>query len=394
MQLFNQPHDKPVFMLLLMPVVLLILMLGACQAQTQNQTGNQTGDQKTGESVGFKTVQLVDGLKHPWSLAFLSPGEVLVTERRGKLFKINLDSASRTEITGLPEIRAKGQGGLLDVVLHPDYEKNGWIYFSFAAPGEGGISTEVARAKLKDSRLVDWQTLFRLLPKTNSGYHFGSRLVFDRQGFLFITLGDRGQRHRSQQLDDHAGSVIRLHDDGRIPVDNPFINTPNARPEIFSYGHRNPQGAALHPVTGRLWIHEHGPQGGDELNLVGSGKNYGWPVISYGEEYGTDTPVGEGTAKPGMEQPLYYWVPSIAPSGMTFYQGDRFPQWQDNLFIGSLKFRLLVRLELDGDRVVSEERLLRDELGRIRDVRTGPDGLLYLLTDAGDGGLYRLEPAN
>lgn len=374
MQRLFKPHHKSVFFI----SFLLILLLSACQAQT----------------LEFKTVQLADDLQHPWSLAFLSPQQVLVTERNGKLLKINLVNGARTEVSGLPEIRAKGQGGLLDVVLHPDYAKNGWIYFSYAGPGDAGISTEVGRAKLQGNQLTEWQTLFRLLPKTNRGQHFGSRLVFDRQGYLFITTGDRGQRHRSQKLDDHAGSVIRLHDDGRIPADNPFVNDATAYPEIFSYGHRNPQGAALHPVSGKLWIHEHGPQGGDELNIIDKGKNYGWPVISYGEEYGTDIPVGEGTAKPGMEQPLYYWVPSIAPSGMMFYQGERFPQWQGNLFIGSLKFRLLVRLELDGEKVVSEERLLRDELGRIRDVRMGPDGFIYLLTDAASGGLYRLEPGN
>ena len=378
MQRLFKPHHKSVFFI----SFLLILLLSACQAQT----------------LEFKTVQLADDLQHPWSLAFLSPQQVLVTERNGKLLKINLVNGARTEVSGLPEIRAKGQGGLLDVVLHPDYAKNGWIYFSYAGPGpgpgDGGISTEVGRAKLQGNQLTEWQTLFRLLPKTNRGHHFGSRLVFDRQGYLFITTGDRGQRHRSQKLDDHAGSVIRLHYDGRIPANNPFVNDATAYPEIFSYGHRNPQGAALHPVSGKLWIHEHGPQGGDELNIIDKGKNYGWPVISYGEEYGSDIPVGEGTAKPGMEQPLYYWVPSIAPSGMMFYQGERFPQWQGNLFIGSLKFRLLVRLELDGEKVVSEERLLRDELGRIRDVRMGPDGFIYLLTDAASGGLYRLEPGN
>ena len=390
MQLMNQPHDKSVFVV----AFLLILLLSSCQAQTQDQSLDQSQGQSQDQAKPFKTVQLVGDLHHPWSLAFLSPNEVLVTERRGKLLKINLISGAKSEVSGLPEIRAQGQGGLLDVVLHPDHANNGWIYFSYAAPGEGGISTEVGRARLQGTQLVDWRTLFRLLPKSNTGHHFGSRLVFDKQGYLFITVGDRGQRHRAQKLDDHAGSVIRLHDDGRIPADNPFVSDATARPEIFSYGHRNPQGATLHPLTGKLWIHEHGPQGGDELNIIDKGKNYGWPVISYGEEYGTDIPVGEGTAKPGMEQPIYYWVPSIAPSGMAFYQGERFPQWRDNLFIGSLKFRLLVRLELDGEKVLSEERLLRDELGRIRDVRAGPDGLIYLLTDAANGGLYRLEPVD
>jgi glucose/arabinose dehydrogenase len=241
-------------------------------------------------------------------------------------------------------------------------------------------------------KLVQLERLFRLEPKTNAGRHFGSRLVFDKAGYLYITLGDRGDRPRAQRLNDHAGSVIRLHDDGSIPADNPFKKQRRAQPEIFSYGHRNPQGMALHPQTGAVWIHEHGPQGGDEINILRPGANYGWPVITYGVNYGSGTPIGEGTEKKGMVQPLYYWVPSIAPSGMAFYTGDRYPGWEDNLFVGSLKFRLLVRLELKGDRVVKEQRLLEDRLGRIRDVRVGPDDYLYLLTDEDNGKLVRLLP--
>lgn len=340
----------------------------------------------------FQVVALTDGLEHPWGMAFLPDGDVLVTERPGRLRIVRNGRLLPEPVSGLPMIEAYGQGGLLDVVLHPDYEKNGWIYLSYAGSDDNGMGTEVGRARLKGNSLVDWQTLFRLLPKSGTGYHFGSRLVFDREGYLYITVGDRGVRNRAQNLDDHAGSVIRLHDDGRVPADNPFINRPGARPEIYSYGHRNPQGAALHPVTGKLWIHEHGPQGGDEINVIQAGANYGWPVISYGEEYGTDTPVGEGTHKAGMQQPIDYWVPSIAPSGMTFYHAERFPQWKGNLFVGSLKFRLLVRLQLDGENVLQEERLLQNELGRIRDVRTGPDGYIYLLTDESNGKLVRLEP--
>jgi glucose/arabinose dehydrogenase len=236
--------------------------------------------------------------------------------------------------------------------------------------------------------------LFRQTPKTGGGRHFGSRLVFDREGYLYVTLGDRGDRPRAQRLNDHAGSLIRLHDDGRVPADNPFADRKGARPEIFNYGHRNMQGAALHPDTGLLWTHEHGPQGGDEVNVERPGVNYGWPVITYGVNYGIGTPIGEGTAKPGMEQPIHYWVPSIAPSGMAFYTGDRFPGWRGDLFVGALKDRTLVRLELEGERVVGEERMLRGELGRIRDVRTGPDGYLYLLTDENPGTLARLVPAD
>jgi glucose/arabinose dehydrogenase len=341
----------------------------------------------------FNVVTVTDGLKHPWGMAFLPDGGILVTERPGRLRLIKEGKLDPAPIGGLPEIAARGQGGLLDVVLHPQYESNGWIYLSYVSRGKGGFGTEVMRAKLKDHRLVDRELLFRLLPKSKTGRHFGSRLVFDRAGYLFITLGDRGERERAQKLGDHAGSVIRLHDDGRIPEDNPFRSIPGAQPEIFSYGHRNIQGAALHPETGVLWTHEHGPQGGDELNIVSAGANYGWPVITYGKEYVTGWDIGEGTHKEGMVQPIHVWTPSIAPSGMAFYTGDRFPGWRGSLFVGALKFQLLVRLELDGERVVKEERYLQGELGRIRDVRSGPDGYLYLLTDARDGKLIRLEPA-
>ncbi|MET0087626.1 MAG: PQQ-dependent sugar dehydrogenase [Sedimenticola sp.] len=345
------------------------------------------------QAAEFRVVPLVKGLEHPWGMAFLPDGRILVTERPGQLRLIDNNRLLPEPVGGLPEIAARGQGGLLDVALHPDYEDNGWIYLAYSAPGDGGIGTEVGRGRLQGNRLVEWQRLFRLLPKSGTGYHFGSRLVFDRAGYLYITLGDRGERKRAQQLDDHAGSVIRLHDDGRVPVDNPFVKRNDARPEIYSYGHRNAQGAILHPQSGRLWIHEHGPQGGDEINVVAPATNYGWPVISYGAEYGIGIPVGEGTHKPGMAQPIYYWDPSIAPSGMMFYTGDRFPQWKDNLFVGSLKFQLLVRLEVEGEKVLTEERLLKGELGRIRDVRNGPDGYIYLLTDSPNGQLVRLEPA-
>jgi glucose/arabinose dehydrogenase len=346
-----------------------------------------------GPSPSFSFEIVTEGLEHPWGLAFLPDGRKLVTERPGRLRLISAEGRLHPDpVGGLPAIREHGQGGLLDVVLHPDFENNRWVYFSFAEADGRDVGTAVARGQLRGHRLEQVEVIFRLLPKSRSEEHFGSRLLFDNNGYLFITLGDRGDRPRAQDLNDHAGSLIRLHDDGRIPADNPFANSAGKKPEIFSYGHRNMQGAALHPVTGRVWIHEHGPQGGDELNIPQAGVNYGWPVITYGVNYFTGTRIGEGTHKEGMAQPVHFWVPSIAPSGMTFYTGDRFPQWQGNLFIGSLKFRLLVRLELDGERVVREERLLEDELGRIRDVRQGPDGLLYLLTDDSDGLLVRLLP--
>jgi glucose/arabinose dehydrogenase len=344
------------------------------------------------DEQSLQTQVIVEGLEHPWGMAFLPDGRILVTERPGRLRVVEDGRILPEPVKGLPRIAARGQGGLMDVLLHPDYEHNGWIYMSYAAAGSGGVGTEVARARLQGMKLVQLERLFRLEPKTNAGRHFGSRLVFDKAGYLYITLGDRGDRPRAQRLNDHAGSVIRLHDDGSIPADNPFKKQRRAQPEIFSYGHRNPQGMALHPQTGAVWIHEHGPQGGDEINILRPGANYGWPVITYGVNYGSGTPIGEGTEKKGMVQPLYYWVPSIAPSGMAFYTGDRYPGWEDNLFVGSLKFRLLVRLELKGDRVVKEQRLLEDRLGRIRDVRVGPDDYLYLLTDEDNGKLVRLLP--
>lgn len=342
----------------------------------------------------LRIAEIATGLEHPWGLAFLPDGRMLVTERPGRLRVIKDGRLAAEPVAGLPPIEARGQGGLLDVALHPDFAENRLIYFSYAGSGEGGVSTEVARGKLADDRLEDVQVIFRQQPKSKTGRHFGSRLVFDRKGYLYITLGDRGDRQRAQRPDDHAGSVIRLHDDGRIPADNPFIGKQGWQPEKFTLGNRNIQGAALHPRTGELWAHEHGPQGGDEINVIRAGVNYGWPVITYGVNYVIGTAIGEGTHKPGMAQPLYYWVPSIAPSGMTFYTGDRFPRWRGDLFVGSLKDRMLVRLSLDGEQVVGEERFLHDALGRIRDVRQGPDGLLYLLTDENDGALVRLEPVN
>jgi len=365
-------------------LLFLLLYVGAAGAQTLKPT--VVGDEN------FRIVEIAEGLQHPWGHAFLPDGRILVTERPGRLRIIENGRLNPRPVSGLPEIAASGQGGLLDVAIHPDYRENGWIYFSFVGPGKGGMGTEVARARLDGNRLRDLQLLFRMEPKSRTSRHFGSRLVFDRDGYLYISLGDRGDRPRSQRLGDHAGSVIRLHDDGRIPEDNPFLSRKGVRPEIYSYGHRNIQGMALHPETGEVWTHEHGPQGGDEINIVRPGANYGWPVITYGVNYGIGTRIGEGTQKPGMEQPLYYWVPSIAPSGMAFYTGDKFPQWRGSLFVGSLKFELLARLTLKGSEVVGEERLLKNSLGRIRDVSEGPDGYLYLLIDAWDGIMVRLEP--
>jgi glucose/arabinose dehydrogenase len=341
----------------------------------------------------FRVVRIVAELEHPWGLAFLPDGRMLVTERSGQLRVVREGKLQPQPVAGLPPISAYGQGGLLDVALHPRFSENNLVYLSYVAQGSvSGAGTEVARGKLSGIRLEDLQVIFRQQPKSGGGRHFGSRLVFDREGFLYITLGDRGDQGRAQKPDDHAGSVIRLHDDGRVPQDNPFVGKPGWKPEKYTLGNRNVQGAALHPQTGKLWTHEHGPQGGDEINVVRAGANYGWPVITYGVNYGIGTRIGEGTHKAGMEQPLHYWVPSIAPSGMAFYTGDKFPRWRGDLFVGALRDELLVRLKLDGEKIVQEERLLKGALGRIRDVRSGPDGFLYILTDESRGVLARLEP--
>jgi aldose sugar dehydrogenase len=359
-------------------VLLLVAAVGSADQRFQSELHD------------FRVATVVEGLNHPWAMAFLPNGDILVTERAGRLRIIRDGRLLADPVAGLPDITAQGQGGLLDITLHPAFQDNRLLYLSYAASGSGGYGTEVARGRYRDGVLEDVEVIFRALPREGGGRHFGSRLVFDNEGYLYVTLGDRGQQATGQDLTTHTGSIIRIRDDGSVPDDNPF--TDGERPEIFSYGHRNVQGAALHPDTGVLWTHEHGPQGGDELNIVRRGANYGWPVITYGVNYGSGTKIGEGTEKPGMEQPLWYWVPSIAPSGMTFYTGDRFPAWRNSVFVGALKFELLARLELDGDKVVNEERMLEGAYGRIRAVAQGPDGNLYLLTDEGNGSLLRIEP--
>lgn len=348
----------------------------------------------------LKPVVLVRGLSHPWGLAFLpgfeQDGRMLVTERDGRLRIVSARGESGPPIAGLPPVEARGQGGLLDVVLDPRFAQNRWVYWSYSEPGAGGNSTAVARGRLDatglQGRLSEVQVIFRQAPKFASNAHFGSRLVFARDGRLFVTLGDRfTRRDDAQTLDNHHGKVVRIEADGKVPADNPFAGRAGARPEIWSLGHRNVQGAALHPQTGELWTHEHGPQGGDELNLTEAGRNYGWPVITYGGEYGSGAKIGEGTAKAGMEQPVVHWVPSIATSGMAFLTSDRYPGWKGDLFVGALRSQVLVRLRLDGRKVVQQERLLQDLNQRIRDVRQGPDGWLYLLTDSSDGQVIRLQ---
>ncbi len=341
----------------------------------------------------FQVVTLTDGLEHPWGLAFLPDGRMLVTERPGRLRIVAKDGTISAPLGGVPAVAAQGQGGLLDVALAPDFAQSRTIYLSYAEPGDGGTAgTTVARARLGESGLENVQVVWRQEPKVSGGAHFGSRLVWARDGNLFITTGDRQNRPFVQDLSKLQGKVIRVRPDGRVPPDNPFVNRQGARPEIWSYGHRNAQGAALHPETGQLWTVEHGARGGDELNAPKAGRNYGWPVITYGRDY-SGASIGEGQRKEGMEQPVHYWDPSIAPSGLMFYTGDAFPNWKGNAFVGALGYRLLVRLELDGERVRVEERLLEDVSRRIRAVVQGPDGFIYLLTDESDGRILRIEPA-
>jgi glucose/arabinose dehydrogenase len=350
----------------------------------------------------YRVVTVAEGLVHPWSIAFLPGGDMLVTERPGRLRIIRDGRLLPGAVPGVPDVLAQGQGGLLDVVPHPDFASNRLIYLSFSKPiaGAEGATTAVVRGRFENDRLTNVQEIFEAV--TRGRGHYGSRIAFDGQGYVFISVGDRQapstgdlEAHPAQDLTNHHGTINRLHDDGRVPADNPLVDRPGARPEIWSFGHRNPQGLAFHPETGDLWANEHGPQGGDELNRIQPGMNYGWPVIGYGVNYRSGTAIHEGTHREGMEQPAHFWVPSIATSGLMIYTGARFPEWRGDVFVGGMQGEQLARLELDGTRVVNEETLVRG-MGRIRDVRQGPDGFIYLAIDHRGGdptAIVRLEPA-
>lgn len=346
-------------------------------------------------SAGELSVETVaSGLENPWGLAFLPDGRMLVTERPGRLRLVETDGKLSRPINGVPSVVARGQGGLLGIALDPAFAQNRLVYLSFSEPRSGGNGTSVARGRLNEqgTALTAVAVIFRQMPTINSNMHFGSRLVFDRTGALFVTVGDRySQRDQAQNPANHIGKVIRIRPDGATPADNPKKD--GWAPEIWSIGHRNVQGAVLHPQTGQLWTAEHAARGGDEVNTPKAGLNYGWPVITYGVDY-SGAKIGEGTSKPGMEQPLFYWDPSIAPSGATFHTGPVWPTWKNSLFVGALAGQMLVRLTTEGEKVTGEERLLTDIGARIRDVVQGPDGLLYLLSDDADGKVLRVRPAH
>ncbi|MEB2624225.1 PQQ-dependent sugar dehydrogenase [Pseudomonas sp. YuFO8] len=348
------------------------------------------------EQGTLELTPIATGLEHPWSLAFLPDRQgMLVTERPGNLRVVTAEGKLSAPLNGVPKVWAKGQGGLLDVALSPDFKQDRMIYLSYAEGGGQGdkAGTAVGRGRLSEdlTTLKDFRVIFRQEPKLSVGNHFGSRLVFDRDGYLFITLGENNDRPTAQDLDKLQGKVVRIYPDGKVPEDNPFVGQAGVRPEIWAYGVRNPQGAALNPWTGTLWENEHGPQGGDEVNIIERGKNYGWPLATHGINYsGQPIPEANGKIAEGTVGPHHVWEKSPGLSGLAFYDGDRFKAWRHNAFIGALVTRELIRLQFDGDKVVHEERLLGELDKRIRDVRQGPDGYLYVLTDEEDGGLYRV----
>lgn len=347
------------------PFIFLLISLASC-AQDKNPV-----------NPNFDYEVVVPDLGIPWGFTFLPDNSILIGEKDGRM--IHFKDGTKTEIDGIPEVYNRGQGGFLDLQLHPDYESNGWIYFTYSSSeGEGdGGHTALMRAKLEGTTLTNKELLYKASPNTTKGQHFGSRIVFDDDGYVFFTIGERGARDENpQDITRDGGKVYRLNDDGSIPEDNPFYNEPNAKKAIYSYGHRNPQGMAIHPETREIWTHEHGPRGGDEINIIKPGNNYGWPVISYGINY-NGTSFTDITSKPGMEQPLHYWDPSIAPSGMAFISSDKYPSWKGNVLVGSLKFQYVDNVYLDDNKVVKEERLL-DGLGRVRTINEGPDGYIYV----------------
>jgi glucose/arabinose dehydrogenase len=389
--------------LLLSTALALTLPMTGCEARRTADAGDaaaaapaKTAPARTVASKlgDVEVTTIASGLEHPWSVALLPDGGFLITERPGRLRRVSTNGTVSKPLRGVPAVHAQGQGGLLDVALAPDFARSKRIYLTFAEPGDNGTAgTAAATATLGDASLDGLKVIYRQEPKLDSSIHFGSRLAFDKTGHVFISQGERGERPRAQQLDVLQGKLVRLNLDGSVPSDNPFVGRSDARPEIWSYGHRNMQGLAVDPRTGTLWESEHGPRGGDEINLPQAGKNYGWPTITHGINYsGFPIPEAVGTSAPGMEQPHYVWAKSPAISGLAFLVGQPKSKWNDSLFVGALSDGSLIRLSLDGDRVVGEERLLKELGARIRDVRVGTDGSVYVLTDEEDGRLLRLRP--
>lgn len=391
---------------LLFSVLMVSFGAGACSSETGSVPvtngdyvyfplpADLTTNVITTEDQNFVVQQVVTGLRSPWGMAFLPDGSMLITERGGKLRRVVDGQLLNDPVGNVPAVFARGQGGLLDVALHPEYTSNGWIYLSYSELGDDGSHTAIMRAKLEGNNLVQNEVIFSGSPKSTRGHHFGSRIAFDNDGYLFFTIGDRGQRDDSQLLDTYAGKSFRINDDGSIPADNPFVGQAGANPEIFTYGNRNQQGLVKHPVTGEMWAHEHGPRGGDEVNILRAGNNYGWPVISFGINY-DGTIITPDTARAGMEQPVNYWLPSIGASGMTFVTGNMYSGWTgENLTLlsGSLALQFLQRSVYNGETLVKEEKLL-EGIGRVRDVRQAPDGYIYLATES-DGTIHRLIPVN
>ncbi|WP_425906889.1 PQQ-dependent sugar dehydrogenase [Nitrobacter sp. TKz-YC02] len=377
------------------PMVQVTAILGAATVLAAYFATNARSESKSFRSSAgpIEVSTIARGLVHPWGLALLPDGRILVTERPGRFRIVSRDGDLSPPLKNVPEVWASGQGGLLDVVLDKSFVTNKTLYFCFAEQAEGGGRTAVARATLGEDRLQDVEVIFRQEGPLSSGNHYGCRIAQADDGNLFVTLGEHfNHRDEAQNLANHLGKVIRIAPDGSVPADNPFVGRADAKPEIWSYGHRNEQGLAINPATGDLWEVEHGPRGGDEVNIIGKGKNYGWPVIGYGIDY-NGAKIHASTAKEGMEQPVKYWVPSISPSGMAFYTGTLFPPWKGSLFTGALSGKMLVRLSLSGNEVTGEERLLEDLNERIRDIRQGPDGALWLLTDSTAGRLLRVSPA-
>jgi len=371
-------------------LTLLVVSAGFGQSQIHRAAGHH-----------FRVVTVVDGLEIPWSMAWLPNGDMLVTERPGRLRVVRDGVLLPDPVSGVPEVLARGQGGLMDVVLHPDFAANRLVYLSYSKPKDDNSTTAVVRGRYENGSLTDVEEVFEA--DTRGRGHYGSRIAFDADGYLFISVGERQapsrgdlEAHPAQDLSNHHGVVVRLYDDGRVPDDNPFVGQEGARPEIWSYGHRNPQGLTIHPETGSIFVAEHGPQGGDEVNHIQPGNNYGWPVVGFGVNYGRGTAIHEGTMREGMEPPVHVWVPSIATSSMLIYTGDKFPRWHGDMFVSGLSGQQLARLIMEGDEIVEEATLLRG-IGRIRDVRQGPDGYIYVALENDDGEttpIVRLEPVD